>query len=68
MQVLFALNRQYLLNEKGAVQRADGLSIRPSGVAERIQAAFAYLALPEQYAAALDTLAELVAETGRHVD
>lgn len=62
MQVLFALNGEYLLNEKGAVQRAEGLSIRPSGLAERIKTAFAYLAAPAEYPMALDALAELVSE------
>ncbi|MCC6170187.1 MAG: nucleotidyltransferase domain-containing protein, partial [Caldilineaceae bacterium] len=49
MQVLFALNRQYLLNEKGAVLRADSLSLRPPRPAERIQVAFASLAAPAEY-------------------
>lgn len=62
VQVLFALNREYLLNEKGAVRLADALPGAPVRLAARIQAAFAHLASPADYGAALDELAALVAE------
>jgi len=39
-QVLFAMNRQFLLNEKGAVGRLEGLARRPSNCRQRIEAAF----------------------------
>jgi hypothetical protein len=42
-QVLFALNGEYLLNEKGAVALADGFACRPEYFAERVQAAYAAL-------------------------
>lgn len=62
MQVIFALNRTYLLNEKAAVLRAASLSICPPRLAERVAAAFAHLATPAAYEAALDALTVLVAE------
>ncbi|RIK39619.1 MAG: DNA polymerase subunit beta [Chloroflexi bacterium] len=65
MQVLFALNKEYLLNEKGAVRRADSLPLRPPRLAERIHSAFAHLASPADAAAALDKLGGLVAEVDR---
>ena len=42
-QVLFALNGEYLLNEKGAVALADGFACRPEYFAERVRAAYAAL-------------------------
>ncbi|SRR5579883_879421 len=42
-QVLFALNRQYLLNEKGALALADTFSIHPHDYKKRIESAFEIL-------------------------
>lgn len=42
-QVLFALNRQWCLNEKKAVARAGGFPLCPAGYQERVNRAFALL-------------------------
>jgi hypothetical protein len=64
LQTLFALNRCYWMNEKGAAALADGFPRTPRGLAARIAAAFAHLAPDERsLAAAIDGLADLVAET-----
>jgi hypothetical protein len=39
-QVLFALNRIYLLNEKGAIIRAASFKLVPQNLGERVSAAF----------------------------
>lgn len=39
-QVLFALNETYCLNEKKAVQRIDGLALRPADYKRRMDAVF----------------------------
>ena len=44
LQVLFAINEQYWLNEKGAVALANTFSIRPPLLRSRIEEAFASLA------------------------
>jgi hypothetical protein len=44
LQVLFALNEQYWLNEKGAVALAETFPIRPATLQARIEKAFALLA------------------------
>jgi predicted nucleotidyltransferase len=43
-QVLFALNETYLLNEKGAVALANGLTLRPADYQRRVESVFALLA------------------------
>ncbi len=47
LQTLFALNEQYWLNEKGAVELAATLTLRPSRLKERVEFAFANLAADE---------------------
>lgn len=44
LQVLFALNGQYWMNEKGAVALAETFPIRPPGLRSRIEKAFSLLA------------------------
>lgn len=43
MQVLFAVNEQYWMNEKGAVALADGFQKSPAHLKERVESAFAQL-------------------------
>jgi len=43
MQVLFAVNEQYWMNEKGAVALADGFQWSPVQLKERVESAFAEL-------------------------
>ncbi len=61
-QTLFALNRVYLLNEKGAVAAADGFALSPTGFAKRVASLFADLG-SGNHAAGLDRLQELIVET-----
>ncbi|MEP7134944.1 MAG: nucleotidyltransferase domain-containing protein [Chloroflexota bacterium] len=57
LQVLFALNEEYWLNEKGALLIADKFRIRPVNLKERIEAAFALLsAHGESIARAIEVL------------
>lgn len=69
VQALFAANRTYLVNEKGAVARVDGLARRPERFAERVAAV---LARPgdsaEGLREALDGALELQAETQSVLD
>jgi hypothetical protein len=44
-QVLFALNEDYLLNEKGATAIAATFAICPQGYQQRVEQAFALLAV-----------------------
>jgi predicted nucleotidyltransferase len=44
-QVLFALNEEYLLNEKGAVAFAKSFSLCPQDYQQRVESAFANLAV-----------------------
>jgi hypothetical protein len=44
-QVLFALNEEYLLNEKGAVAIANGFALCPWNYQERVESVFALLAV-----------------------
>lgn len=44
-QVLFALNEEYLLNEKGAVAVANNLALCPQDYQKRVESAFANLAV-----------------------
>ena len=39
-QVIFALNREYCLNEKNAVQLIEGFSVRPAGYESRVNGVF----------------------------
>jgi hypothetical protein len=43
LQVLFALNEEYWLNEKGALLIAEKFSLRPQRLKERVEEAFAVL-------------------------
>ena len=64
MQVIFALNEQYLLNEKGAVALAATFPRTLPELPARIAAALACLnGSPTSLTAALDSLAVLVNET-----
>jgi hypothetical protein len=42
VQVLFALNERYIINEKGAVSAIDAFPLRPAGFSERISAILAH--------------------------
>lgn len=42
-QVLFAINEEYLLNEKGAVTLANNFLICPQNYQQRVESAFALL-------------------------
>lgn len=48
LQVLFALNQEYWLNEKGALLIADKFSLRPDHLKERVEEAFTLLAADGQ--------------------
>jgi predicted nucleotidyltransferase len=64
VQVLFALNESYFMNEKGSVNAADSFSIKPPAFSSRVRA---ILASPGQHPsslqARLDEMAALIAET-----
>ncbi len=64
MQTLFALNRHYCMNEKGAVALANTFTHVPAQLQVRVEAAITHLA-PEQVelTAAIDLLQDLLAET-----
>lgn len=60
MQVLFALNEQYWMNEKGAVGIASGFQFSPAQLNERVAHAFTQLnSSAEGISAAIETLEEL---------
>jgi hypothetical protein len=71
-QALFAHNRTYLLNEKGAVAGVERLAIKPAGFATRVQRAIgegaaglpAVMALLEETASLLNTSPPLGGEDG----
>ncbi len=67
-QCLFAINRRYLINEKGAVRRATGFECVPSQLESRVQDVFSRLA-PDGRAlgGALNDLSTLVGEVKRLV-
>jgi hypothetical protein len=44
LQVIFALNGEYCMNEKGAVVLADGFPLRPPDLKSRLEGAFGRLA------------------------
>jgi predicted nucleotidyltransferase len=60
LQVLFALNREHWLNEKGAAAMAQGLALRPEGLQDRLERTFALLeAEPGSIRKAVAVLREL---------
>ena len=60
LQVLFALNEEYWLNEKGALLIADKFPLRPNRLKERIEEAFTLLSADGQsIAKAIDLLGEV---------
>ena len=68
LQVLFALNEQYWLNEKGAAALADTFPVRPDQLRSRIERAFTLLAADRPVLeAAIDFLAEVQRDTDRLV-
>ena len=63
-QVLFALNGNWLLNEKGAVTAVDGVAIKPTDFSRRVARLYADLGTGS-HDAGLDCLKALVVETQR---
>jgi hypothetical protein len=63
MQALFAINRTWLLNEKGALRIADGFAAKPVDLKTRVEAAFELSADPARLKASLAVLDALIAET-----
>jgi hypothetical protein len=43
LQVLFALNERYLINEKGALASASAFSITPPNLKRRVEQVFGFL-------------------------
>jgi predicted nucleotidyltransferase len=65
LQVLFALNKQHWLNEKGAVALADMFPIRPVSLGSRIEEVFKSLdANPPSIQKSIHLLEELSKDTG----
>jgi hypothetical protein len=65
VQALFAANRTYLVNEKGAVQRVDRLPLHPVGFGRRAASTLARrLETPAELEATLADASELQRETG----
>jgi predicted nucleotidyltransferase len=63
LQVLFALNGQYWLNEKGALLLAEGFVLRPPDLKNRVESAFASLhSDPEPLVQSIEMLLQLVKE------
>ncbi len=63
LHVLFALNRQYWLNEKGAVEQADRFAICPLNFRARVEEAFCLLETdPAALRGAIERLAALKSE------
>lgn len=57
LRVLFALNREYWLNEKGAVAQADSFALKPAAFRQRIEDVFGMLqAQTEAIRAAVEVL------------
>jgi hypothetical protein len=66
LQVLFALNWQYWLNEKGAVALADTFALRPARLRPRVEECFGLLAADgHSIRAAIDGLEEIKADIER---
>ena len=61
-QVLFALNGNWLLNEKGAVAAVDGFALKPADFSRRVAHLYADLGAGS-HAAGLDGLEALVVDT-----
>ncbi len=69
LQVIFALNGEYWLNEKGAVALAEGFPLRPPRLQARIEEVFALLAADAQaLETALRVLNALVRDTALLVE
>lgn len=62
MQVLFAVNREWLLNEKGALRLADEFAVKPADLKARVEAAFDLSADPARLKTSLAGLGALVEE------
>lgn len=63
MQVLFAVNEQYWMNEKGAIALADGFEKAPARLRERVEDAFSQLnSSGESIAAAISVLRDVAGE------
>ncbi len=63
MQVLFAVNEQYLMNEKGAVAIANDFKLAPVNLKARVAHVFDRLdESPERIEAAIHTLQEILDE------
>jgi len=66
LQTLFAVNEQYWLNEKGALEEAAGFRLCPPRLRERVESAFAHLSANglaiEQSLAELEGLARDTAD------
>jgi len=66
--VLHALNRAWLMNEKGGAKAVDALAIRPPDFAPRVERLFTSLgAEPRELHASLDRLEALASDTQRLV-
>jgi hypothetical protein len=63
LQVIFALNRQWLLNEKGALRLAESFALKPAGLRGRMEAAFDLAADAAKLRASLAELSALTSET-----
>ena len=59
VQVLYALNRRYFVNEKGSIAEADAMPLKPAGFAARVAAIFAP-GVPEELSARIERCRELV--------
>lgn len=44
LQVLYAVNNRYLMNEKGALKRIEDLPIKPGNMAARVQSIYRFMA------------------------
>jgi predicted nucleotidyltransferase len=68
MQVLFAVNEQYWMNEKGSVSLATGFQKSPARLKERVEQAFAQMnSSGTSITEAIDILRELVGESEKWV-
>ena len=68
LQVLFAINEQYWMNEKGALALADGFQTSPVRLRERVEDAFSQLAHSgTSIAAAIDILREVAVDCEKWV-
>lgn len=60
LQVLFAINKEYWLNEKGAVALADRFEVKPANFQSRVNEIFGLLnAAPESISKSINLLKEL---------